>query len=155
MTEEDSKGRWMSTEVRKDNRLFIPEPFREIVFQGEGDEAITFWGVEESQSFAVLSNRWLTKPGYDSFGSYDAQNESGSRVHIAKDVRDETEVEGDSGDILYLFSFGDMLSGETRSAYVLTERQGWELLPLQNEGSESEVAKTVLNKVPGFLSEPE
>lgn len=145
----------MSTEVRKDNRLFIPEPFREIVFQGKGDEAITFWGVEESQSLGVLSNRWLTKPGFDSFGSYDAQNESGSRVHIAKDVRDETEIEGDSGNILYLFSFGDMLSGQTRSAYVLTERQGWNLLPLQDADSESKVAKTVLSKVPGFLSEPE
>lgn len=169
MSAESVPGRFMSTPVRKSNRIPIPEPFRPIICMDysedrEESNAVTFWGKEKSRNLAVLSSRWLGKDDFKTYSDY--QLNDNSWVHLPDKVIQDTELDDyDSDDhqdheenpqkVVYLFSYGNMLEGDTQSAYVLTEKQAWKLLPINElEGTDEEISDSILNKVPGFMSTP-
>ncbi|WP_353634422.1 hypothetical protein [Halobacterium sp. NMX12-1] len=148
----------MSSTVNADSRLPVPDPFKEVVFRDYPESPAAFWGREKSQGFAVLCSDVLSKPDFEILKSDDGTfqtyklNED-NWVHIADAVVDETEISDEPGEVVYFFMYGEMMEGDTKSAYVLTEKQAWRFLPVEEIQGEG-VTETLLSDVPGFLSSP-
>ena len=147
--EDDVPGRLITEEINKKGRLPIPEKLRSVVCTNPEDgDSTTFWGYEKSLNLAVLSKEWPTSANNRLIGSYSS---NGRRwVHIADDVAEVTEIKQDSGELVYFFSYGDML--EEGEAYVLSERQAWKLLPIDELPDTEGIGERVLQEAPGFLS---
>jgi hypothetical protein len=158
-SDQEVPGLWLSGTVKGDQRLSVPDPFQEKLFQGGPADRSAYWGREESRDLAVLSTRLLEKENFTTILKPDDRPEpyflDGNRVLIADEITETTAITSQKGEILYLFSYGEMLEGDTVSAYVLTETQCWRLLPVEElAGVDEGLSETVLRKIPGFMSPP-
>jgi len=142
-------GQLITKEINKKGRLPIPEKLRSVICTDQEDgNSITFWGYEKSLNLAVLSREWPTNANNRLIGSYSSNGRSW--VHIADEVAETTEIKQDAGKLVYFFSYGNMR--EEGEAYVLSERQAWKLLPVDELPDTEGIGERVIRDAPGFLS---
>lgn len=113
----DSDILFLSSKVRSQNRITVPEQFREICFDDYPDDPSTFWVYSDSESPPFISKSYRNDDGVSTTGIYDLND--GSWIQIAKDAVDNSNLGNlEEGSILYFFTKKEFL--ESGIAYILT-----------------------------------
>ena len=142
-------GLLLVEEVNESGRLPIPGKLRSVVCTDPEDgDSRTFWGYAESLNLAVLSRAWPDDMTEQLVGTF--KSNGGKWVRISDDVAEATEIKQTPGELVYFVSYGDML--EEGKAYVLSARQAWKLLPVDELPDTEGIGERVLREEPGFLS---
>ena len=113
----DSDILFLSSKVRSQNRLTVPEQFREICFDDYPDDPSTFWVYSDSESPPFISKSYRNDDDLSTTGIYDLND--GSWIQIAKEAVDNSNLDDlEEGSILYFFTKKEFL--ESGIAYILT-----------------------------------
>lgn len=162
MESSDDNGKprhFYSAGLGDDFRFTIPEQIRAQVCMDYPENPTVFWYYEKTQNLPVIANRQLAEPNYERSERLTYTLYDGIRTEIPKTIRESCGLVREDGtpstETVYIIAVGDMLTGDTRSAYVLTERKAWELLPNPHPDSiDQDLADQVLAQAPGFLPTP-
>lgn len=152
-----------SASLSDDYRFTIPSQLRPHICidysEDNPTDSSVFWYRETTQNLPVVANNKLTEANYETAEYLTYTLQKYFRLEIPKSIRKKCELVDDDGtpavDTIFVVAVGNMLAGDTRSAFILTERKAWDLLPNPHPDSiDQGLADQVLNQAPGFLPTP-
>lgn len=139
--------------VQSGRKIPLPDNIvDEVVFFDAVDKPSVQWSYEENGGYIVISNQELSKTQYKDAGSTQVYNEdSGLKIRPStKKMPERIQIKLRPGVQVFYLAHKEMLTGEIRSAYLLTKTQMKEALATEAEDTES--LKNRLLNTPGFLS---
>ena len=150
-------------EIDESRKLVFPEYLMQRLgsegfVPGKGNCLSVQWSYEVNSSVLVLSQDVLDKPELESIvrTSIYQEGSEGSvtyKIRPPKSIEKEISTDLSRVDTFYYYGYGDMLNGDgdTRSVYLLTERQVHKFMRRDEVPDDTEeLEKAVLN-TPGFL----
>jgi hypothetical protein len=122
-------------EIDESRKLVFPEYLMqklgsEAFVLGKGNCLSVQWSYEVNSSVLVLSQDVLDKPEFESIvrtSIYEEESDGSVtyKIRPPKSIEKEITTDLSRANTFYYYGYGDMLNGEgdTRSVYLLTERQ--------------------------------
>lgn len=131
-------------------KINLPPEAQEVVVGENDDQELVWWHHEKHANYAVISNTLLRKPDYEFLDTSEIlYSDTPTNVTIPKKVRDELTSSFSYGDKLFYLAYKEMTRGDTRSVFILTERQLLRILP-DSTAADSNLEQAIAN-APGFM----
>jgi len=146
--------------VRSDREVDLPDPVGKRVISSNVQDKLRKeyeWNYEKHNRVAIFSNKPLEDDRYLHVTKNKGKGESfivqsQGYIRIPKEVHNNlTRPIYEGLEMVYL-AHEEMLEGETRSCYLLTESQALRLMNSDDEDGED--LQTLLSNTPAFLSPP-